>query len=108
MPAHPPGFKSSQSICLIDLWSRSTNDCDDCGEPARPTELLSQAILINIIAPILVKIFNRFLELGEYPNCLKTAKVAALHKGSDRSNVDNYCCRALLVCIELVVSKTHK
>ena len=44
----------------------------------------------HIIAPILVKIFNRFLDLGEYPNCLKTAKVTALHKGNDRSNVDNY------------------
>ena len=44
----------------------------------------------DIIAPTLVKILNRCLELGEYPGCLKIAKVSALHKGSDRLNVDNY------------------
>ena len=44
----------------------------------------------DIIAPVLVNIFNRFLDLGIYPNCLKTARVTSLHKGGDRLNCDNY------------------
>ena len=44
----------------------------------------------HVIAPVLVKFFNRFLDLGIYPNCLKTARVTSLHKGGDRLNCENY------------------
>ena len=67
------------------------------------------AVLIKwsaeVIAPILVKIFNRCCELGEYPSCLKTAKVTALHKGSDRSSVDNYRSISVLTHINKIFEK---
>ena len=67
------------------------------------------AVLIKwaaeIIAPILVKILNRCRELGEYPNCLKTAKVTALHKGSDRWIVDNYRSISVLTHINKIFEK---
>ena len=46
--------------------------------------------LSKIIAPILVKLFNCFLDQGKYPDVLKIAKVTALHKGGDKANVDHY------------------
>ena len=44
----------------------------------------------HIIGPKLSDVFNKFIELGTYPNLLKIAKVVALHKGGDKSKVENY------------------
>ena len=52
------------------------------------------AVLIKcsakVLVPILVKIFNRYIELGIYPDILKIARVTALHKGGDKAVMDNY------------------
>ena len=67
------------------------------------------AVLIKcsaeIIAPILVIIFNRFLELGQYPDILKIARVTALHKGGDKVMVDNYRSISVLSHINKIFEK---
>ena len=45
---------------------------------------------IEIIAPKLVLIFNKFVDSGVYPENLKIAKVTPLHKKGDKDNVDNF------------------
>ena len=59
----------------------------------------------HIIAPVLVRIFNRFLELGIYPTMLKIARVTALHKGGDRSEVDHYRPISVLTHINKIFEK---
>ena len=44
----------------------------------------------HVIAPLLVKLFNRFLDLGIYPTCLKMARVTSLHKGGEMRVKENY------------------
>ena len=39
--------------------------------------------LIDIIAPVLTKIFNQFLETGEFPDIMKLAEVVPLFKGKE-------------------------
>ena len=59
----------------------------------------------HIIAPVIVKLFNRFLDLELYPNCLKTAKVTALHKGGEKSISDNYRSISVLTQINKIFEK---
>ena len=59
----------------------------------------------HVIAPLLVKFFNRFLDLGLYPNCLKIARVTSLHKGGDRSICDNYRPISVLTQINKIFEK---
>ena len=61
--------------------------------------------LSQIITPVIVKLFNRFLDLGIYPNCLKLARVTALHKGGDRSISDNYRSISVLTHINKIFEK---
>ena len=59
----------------------------------------------QVIAPVIVKLFNRFLDLGIYPECLKIARVIALHKGGDRSINDNYRSISVLTHLNKIFEK---
>ena len=59
----------------------------------------------HIIAPVVVKLFNRFLDLGLYPNCLKTARVTALHKGGEKFISENYRSISVLTHINKIFEK---
>ena len=67
------------------------------------------AVLIKcaaqVLAPILVKIFNQYLELGIYPDILKIARVTALHKGGDKITLDNYRSISVLTHINKIFEK---
>ena len=67
------------------------------------------AVLIKcsakILAPILVKIFNHYLELGIYPDILKIARVTALHKGGEKVLMDNYRSISVLTHINKIFEK---
>ena len=52
-----------------------------------PSALKSSAL---ILAPILTNIYNSFVEIGEYPSLLKIARVTAILKNGDPTNVDIY------------------
>ena len=59
----------------------------------------------DVIAPLLVKLFNRFLDLGIYPSCLKIARETSLHKGGDKSDCENYRPISVLTHINKVFEK---
>ena len=42
------------------------------------------------LAPILTKLFNKFLDTGKYPTCFKVARVTPLFKKGDKQIDDNY------------------
>ena len=44
----------------------------------------------HIFGPILVKLFNKCLRLGYYPDGMKIARVVPIHKGGDINDVNNY------------------
>ena len=46
--------------------------------------------LAEEIAPLIAKVFNKYLEHGKYPDTFKIAKVTALHKAGDTKNCENY------------------
>ena len=88
---------------ILDIIKSDISINKSPGDDKVPAVLIKWSL--HIIAPILAKIFNRCRELGEYPSCLKTAKVTALHKGSDRSNVDNYRSISVLTHINKIFEK---
>ena len=80
-----------RNLNFINAWTKTEKQevldiiNDDISTSKSPGYDNILALLIkwssHIIAPVLVNIFNRFMNLGEYPNYLKTAKVTTLHKG---------------------------
>ena len=60
------------------------------------------------IAPVLTNIFNKFFEVGRYPNILKIAKVTAIFKGGDKQNCENYRPISVLPQINKIFEKVIK
>ena len=44
----------------------------------------------NLLAPILLTIFNKCINIGYYPTAMKVAKVVPIYKHRDKDSVDNY------------------
>ena len=45
---------------------------------------------INILAPILVKLFNECMKEGIFPSALKIASIVPIHKGGPKEDPTNY------------------
>lgn len=43
-----------------------------------------------VFTSILKDVFDEMISTGQYPECLKTARVVPLHKSGDRLNINNY------------------
>ena len=94
-------YDSLGSPCFNDMKLTKIKTCEisdiiknDLQNHKSPGYDNVHAVLIkwssHIISPILEKIFNRFFDIGDYPDYLKIAKVTALHKGGDASLAENY------------------
>ena len=59
----------------------------------------------HIFASNLSKIYNRSIEMGEYPAQLKLAKVIALFKKGDKLQPNNYRPISLLSCFNKIFEK---
>lgn len=59
----------------------------------------------DIIAPILVQIFNEHLALGTFPNCLKITEIVPIYKDGDRDQCNSYRPISLLPTIGKVFEK---
>ena len=81
-----------------DLNDKMTTGSDDI-----PSILIKWAIYI--LAPILADIFNACINLGKYPEILKTAKVTPLHKKGDSDVVDNFRPISILTQINKIFEK---
>ena len=65
--------------------------------------------LTNPLVPILTKVFNRYMEIGKYPNLLKVGKVTPLFKGGVKTNHENYRPISVLPQINRIFEKLiHK
>ena len=63
--------------------------------------------LLDEIASPLCLIFNKSLEEGVFPACMKMADVTPLFKSKDRTNKTNYRPISLLLTISKVLEKNH-
>ena len=57
------------------------------------------------VSPILCELFNRCLNGGVYPTCLKIAQITPIHKKGDRTLVSNYSPISVLHCINKIFEK---
>ena len=64
--------------------------------------------LDTVLAPILTKIFNKYLEIGKYPDIFKLAKVTSLPKGGDKLDRDNYRPISVLPQLDHIFEKIIK
>ena len=64
--------------------------------------------LAKKLVPILKIIFNRFMEVGKYPNICKLGKVTSLFKGGDKYSKDNFRPITVLSQINHVFEKILK
>jgi len=69
--------------CITNLKNTSS-----CGIGGISTKFLKLAK--GIIAPILAKLFNKSMESGEYPDCLKISKIVPVPKRSSPSISSHY------------------
>ena len=44
----------------------------------------------DIISPVFSRLVNKCITMGEFPLCLKTARVTPIYKGGEHSNTENY------------------
>ena len=58
-----------------------------------------------VIEPYLTEAFNASIQCGIFPDCLKVAKVTALHKKGDKTNPENYRPISLLPSFSKVFEK---
>lgn len=61
-----------------------------------------------VIAPALMKLFNKCLDKGIFPDSLKTASIVPLHKGGAREEPTNYRPISLLPQFSKLLEKTIK
>ena len=59
----------------------------------------------QLISPILTDLFNECLKTGTYPDCLKIAKVIALHKSGNKHDPNNFRPISLLPVINKIFEK---
>ena len=77
------------------------------GHDQIPAKILKWTI--HIMADLLAKIFNAFIEKGEYPQEFKIARVVALHKKGPKDEGDNYRPISILTQLNKVLEKIiHK
>lgn len=60
---------------------------------------------IDILGPVLLRLFNHSLHTGIYPSTLKTAKVTPIFKEGDKSDPSNYRPISVLSVINTIFEK---
>ena len=76
------------SLCEILEEIRSICAQKAMGYDGIPPKIVKWAP--ELFAPILLAIFNKCIDMGYYPNCMKIAKVAPIHKEGDINDCNNY------------------
>ena len=92
---HFMGRANNSSIFLryielaeILLEIKSINPKKSMGYDDIPPKIIKWAA--HLLAPLLQVIFNKCIDLGYYPNGMKTAKVTPIHKEGDKNDFSNY------------------
>lgn len=78
-----PTDESEVFNVFMKLNNSRSHDIDDI-------QIKPVKFVIDIIAPMLVYIFNLALSTGKFPDNMKLAKVSVLHKGGDKNVITNY------------------
>jgi len=81
-------WRHTQPSEIIDIVKSEIHTNKSTGFDGVPAILIKWSA--DIISSKLTDIFNRSFDIKQYPRLLKIARVVALHKGGDRSKVENY------------------
>ena len=90
----------------LDEIHRSIADTK-IGKASGIDELSAEVLKISVLAivPYLQKFINQTFSKGEFPDCLKNAKVIPLLKSGSKTDVDNYRSISLLPVLSKVLEK---
>jgi len=61
--------------------------------------------IIDIVSPVISNLFNRSINTGVFPDCLKLARVVPIYKSGDRCNTNNYRPISILPVLSKVFEK---
>ena len=83
---------------LIGIPSISSNDVIKAIQKLKPRSSVGSDNVPNYIikacgsylAPVLAEIFNKSLQLGQYPEAWKKAIIVPVHKGGNKLSIENY------------------
>lgn len=59
----------------------------------------------ELFARLLVDTFNEIIQTGQYPECLKVARVVPIHKAGDKKDVNNYRPISTLSVLDKLIEK---
>ena len=82
-----------ESIPNSNFQARDIIKCINDLKPTRAYDGIPSKVLkwlANILGPLLMKIFNKYLDIGKFPDLFKIAKFTAVHKDGDRKLCENY------------------
>ena len=96
-------FLSSTSSEEIEREIKNLNTRKSSGPDNIGAKVLK--LCPEIFAKLLSKIYNKSMEMGEYPTQLKIAKVIALFKKGQKTQPNNYRPISLLSCFNKILEK---
>ena len=106
-------FQSKRTLNSMYLYATSLDELQrsiadlKSGKATGIDELSAEVLKISALAivPYLQKLINQTFSQGQFPDCLKIAKVIPLFKSGGKTEVDNYRSILLLPVLSKVVEK---
>ena len=106
-------FQSERTLNSMYLYPTSLDEIHrsiadiKIGKATGIDELSAEVLKISALAivPYLQKVINQTFSRGEFPDCLKIAKVFPLFKSGSKTDVDNYRSFSLLPVLSKVLEK---
>ena len=93
----PLDYVSSNNVSSFYAFPASSSEIssiikkfDNKGGPLNSIPVYIYKVLSGLIAPILSELFNKSLEFGIFPSCLKVARIVPIFKEGDPHLAENY------------------
>jgi hypothetical protein len=93
-----PTDENEVSTIINSMKNSTSCGCDDVSS-------IDLKILCNVVSKPIASLINHYIEIGEFPSCLKSAKITPMYKGGDKREPGNYRPISLLSSFSKIFEK---